>query len=48
MAFCIGDTTANYLLSKNHTNFKVAKRSSLNEVIAMAIEYFNSQKYLNF
>jgi uroporphyrinogen-III synthase len=48
MAFCIGDTTANYLLSKNYTNFQVAKHSSLNEVIEMAIEYFNSQKYLNF
>jgi uroporphyrinogen-III synthase len=41
-AFCIGNTTGNYLTSKTHANLQVAKHSNLNQVIEMTIEYFNT------
>jgi uroporphyrinogen-III synthase len=39
-AFCIGNTTADYLKSKKHINCMVAKNQSVKSVIETAITYF--------
>ena len=39
MAFCIGETTANYLKNKGHLNIKVSKKSTEKSLIDSVIRY---------
>ena len=43
-SFCIGNTTANYLKSKNHLNFIISKNQSVKSVIETAIIYFLTEE----